>query len=306
MAFLAPSHDRHPEGLIPSGQLWLPRPSLSACVRGTLVRSTLGHDLSDAQRINRFPASPLCSLSWWLAGRSESLVPMQPGTMPDLDNSRSEPIAGRWVLAGPQTRPSTSWSPRPTHAMMVMFMPDALRLLTGLEPEALADRMVAAEALLSPDWLAMCQAVQDQADDAARMDCIESFLEPRWQACRPGPSAATQRYGDWATHLAQRAALSAPGRSLRQLERRIKRWAGLPMRELRGFGKAEQAFFDAIAADAERGPGQVRWADVAAGAGFSDQSHLSRVTRRLTGYAPQALYDGIYHDEAFWAYRIWV
>ncbi|MNV24687.1 hypothetical protein D3C71_1157600 [compost metagenome] len=50
----------------------------------------------------------------------------------------------------------------------------------------------------------------------------------------------------------------------------------------------------------------MRWAEVAAGAGFSDQSHLCRVTRRITGYAPQALYDGIYGDEAFWAYRIWV
>ena len=105
-------------------------------------------------------------------------------------------------------------------------------------------------------------------------------------------------------HLAQRAALSAPGRSLRQLERRIKRWAGLPLRDLRGFGKAEQAFFDTIAAEAAQG--SVNWADVAAGAGFSDQSHLCRVTRRITGYAPQALYDGIYGDEAFWVYRIWV
>jgi len=97
--------------------------------------------------------------------------------------------------------------------------------------------------------------------------------------------------------------MSGPGRSLRQLERRIKRWAGLPLRELRGFGKAEQAFFDTIAVDTA---GQsVKWADVAAGAVFSDQSHLCRVTRRITGYAPQELYDGIHSEEAFWVYRIW-
>ena len=65
----------------------------------------------------------------------------------------------------------------------------------------------------------------------------------------------------------------------------------MPLRELRGFGKAEQAFFDTIAADAAQG--SVKWADVAAGAGFSDQSHLCRVTRRITGFTPQALYDGI-------------
>ncbi len=146
--------------------------------------------------------------------------------------------------------------------------------------------------------------VQSLPDNAARLQQLEDFLEPRWHACRPPQPLPTLRYGDWAAHLAQRAALSAPGRSLRQLERRIKRWAGLPLRELRGFGKAEQAFFDTIAADAAQG--SVKWADVAAGAGFSDQSHLCRVTRRITGYAPQALYEGIYGHEAFWAYRIWV
>ncbi|WP_232727728.1 AraC family transcriptional regulator [Acidovorax sp. 69] len=303
MATLAPPSARHPQGLIPSGQLWLPRASLSTCLRGTLARSTVGYVLSDTQRINRFPATPLCSLSWWFEGRSESLVSERPDTTPGIHSPR-EPIPGRWVLAGPQTRPTASFCAEPTHAMMVMFMPDALHQLTGLEPEALTDHMVDAQTVLPPDWLAMCEAVQYQPDNAARMECLEAFLEPRWQACRPMQALQVQRYGDWATHLAQRAAVSAPGRSLRQLERRIKRWAGLPLRELRGFGKVEQAFFDAIAADAAQGT--VKWADVAAGAGFSDQSHLCRVTRRITGFAPQALYDGIYGEEAFWAYRIWV
>ena len=303
MATLVPPSARHPQGLIPSGQLWLPRASLSACLRGTMVRSTVGHVLTDAQRINRFPATPLCSLTWWFEGRSEALVADRPDTMPGL-RSRREAYPGRWVLTGPHTRPSTSYCATPTHGMMVMFMPEALHQLTGLAPEALTDRMVDAQTALPRNWIAMCEAVQRQPDDAARMECLETFLEPLWQACRPAQMLQTQRYGDWAMHLAQRAAVSAPGRSLRQLERRIKRWAGLPLRELRGFGKAEQAFFDTIAADAAGG--SVKWADVAAGAGFSDQSHLCRVTRRITGYAPQALYDGIYGDEAFWAYRVWV
>jgi len=303
MATLVSSAARQPDGLIPSGQLWLARPTLAACLRGTIVRSTVGHVLSDEDRINCFPATPLCSLSWWFAGRSEHLVPQRPDTMADLSSPR-EAYPGRWVLAGPQTRPSTSYCAEPTHAMMVMFMPDALHQLTGLEPQALTDRMVDAQTLLPPEWIAMCEAVQRQADDAARLECLEDFLEPRWQACRPTQPLPTQRYGDWAAHLAQRAAMSAPGRSLRQLERRIKRWAGLPLRELRGFGKAEQAFLDTIAADTAGE--SVKWADVAAGAGFSDQSHLCRVTRRITGYAPQALYDGIHRQEAFWVYRIWV
>ena len=302
MARLAPPSRRHPPGLIPSGQLWLARPSLAACVRGAMVRNTLGHALTDAQRVNHFPASPLCSLSWWFEGRGETLLPERPGALPGAHGPR-EPLPGRWVLSGPQTRPGASWCPGPAHAMMVLFLPDALHLLTGVEPQALANRHMDAQALLPPDWLAMCNAVQRHASDAARLECLEDFLEPRWQACRPALPLQAQRYGDWAAHLAQRAAVSAPGRSLRQLERRIKRWSGLPLRELRGFGKAEQAFFDTLAAGT--GESAVPWADVAAGAGYSVQSHLCRVARRITGCTPQALYEGMRTDESFWAYRIW-
>lgn len=37
-------------------------------------------------------------------------------------------------------------------------------------------------------------------------------------------------YADWGAHLAQRTAVSGPRRSLHQFERRVKRWAGLPLR----------------------------------------------------------------------------
>lgn len=289
-------------GLIPSGTLWLPRASLSACVRGAMVRSTLGHSLNDAQRINHFPASPLCSLSWWFEGSSYALAPAQPGQPVSLDGPRL-PMPGRWVLTGPHTRPGASWCPGPVHAMMVMLMPDALHLLTELEPSEMIDRFVDASTVLPPDWLAMCQRVQEASDDAQRLALLEDFLEPRWQACRPALPLQAQRYTDWALHLAQRAALSGPGRSLRQLERRIKRWAGLPLRELRGMGRAEQAFFDVVAQQAQ---GTLSWAQVAADNGYADQSHLCRVTRRITGFSPEALREGIEKEEPFWAYRIWM
>ena len=38
--------------MLPSGQLWLPAAGLSACVRATVVRNTVGHVLTDAQRFN--------------------------------------------------------------------------------------------------------------------------------------------------------------------------------------------------------------------------------------------------------------
>jgi AraC-like DNA-binding protein len=291
------------EALIPSGTLWLPRASLTACMRGTMVRNTLGADLSDAQRINHFPASPLCSLSWWFTGHSVTLEPAQPGQMGTLSDPQ-RPLPGTWVLGGPQTRPVSSWCPGPVHGMMVMFMPDALHAMTGLEPAELTDRFVDAATVLPPEWLAMCRQVQDAPDDAQRLVALEDFLEPRWQACRSAGHGQVHRYTDWVTHLAQRAAVSGPGRSLRQLERRVKRWAGLPLRELRGMARSEQAFFDAVTAQVETG--SIRWADIAADNGYADQSHLCRMSRRITGFSPEALRAGIEKEEPFWAYRLWM
>jgi AraC-like DNA-binding protein len=289
-------------GLLPSGTLWQPRASLAACIRATMARSTLGVSLSDEQRINHFPATPLCSLSWWFEGSSFQLLPGQAGTPCALTSPRVA-MPGRWVLAGPQTRFGASWCPGPVHAMMVLFMPDALHLMTGLEPAVLTDRFVDATTVLPPEWLPMCQQVQDASDDAQRMALLEDFLEPRWQACRPALPLQGHRYADWAMHLAQRAATSGPGRSLRQLERRIKRWAGLPLRELRGMGRSEQAFFRGVQAQTE---GTLHWAHIAADSGYADQSHLCRETRRITGFSPETLRDGIERHEGFWAYRLWM
>ena len=46
-------------------------------------------------------------------------------------------------------------------------------------------------------------------------------------------------------------------------------------------------------------------ADIAADEGYADQSHLCRVSRRITGFSPEALRVRIAEDEAFWAYRLW-
>jgi AraC-like DNA-binding protein len=288
--------------LLPSGEMWQPRASLASCLRGTLVRNTLGASLNDAQRINHFPASPLCSLGWLFSGSSFVLADPQGSPEQALARERV-PLPGRWVLAGPQTQPSATWTPGPAHGMMVMFMPDALHLLTGLEPADLTDRFVDASAYLPTDWLAMCEQVQLAPDDGQRLEILEDFLDPRWQACRPTLPLHAHRYADWAMHLAQRAALSGPGRSARQLERRVKRWSGLPMRELRGLGRAEQAFFNVMAAQNE---GNLSWADIAADNGYADQSHLCRTVRRITGFSPEALRQGIQRQESFWAYRVWM
>ena len=262
-----------------------------------MTRSTLGLALSDAQRFNHYPATPLCSIGWMFEGSTELLPSHAPAEM----TQPRVPLPGRITFSGPFTRPSVSWNPGPAHGMMLMLMPDAVQALTGLNPADWIDRFEPLHAVLGPDWQALGDAVLAASDDEQRVALIEGFLLPRWQRQRP-QAAAPARLQDWTQALAMRAAASGVGRSLRQAERRIKGWTGLPMRELRGLGRAEQAFFRALA----EGDRPVRWSDVAADAGYADQSHLCRETRRITGFPPAELRRRIAEDESFWMYRIWV
>ena len=50
-------------------EMWLPRAGLAAAVRAVVARDSRGIALPAAQRYTYFPASPLCSITWFLARR---------------------------------------------------------------------------------------------------------------------------------------------------------------------------------------------------------------------------------------------
>jgi AraC-like DNA-binding protein len=275
-------------------RLWLPPLALAGCVRAVMLRDTRGRALDAVQRENYFPATPLVQLFWWAEGGSEWLA------TPGFSVPPPERVQAPVMLGGPFTRPTHTRNPGAIHAFKLLLLPDAFVALTGIALDRLVNRVVDARELLPGDWCAWAAQMSAAENDDARLRLLEGFLLPRWQALgsdRPG-----HRYAAWTEALAVRAATSAAGRSLRQLERRIKAWAGLPLRELRAVSRAENAFY-AVAA-AEGGDG-VNWADIAADTHYADQSHLCRETRRLTGFSPEELRRRILVDEAFWAYRLW-
>lgn len=275
-------------------RLWLPPLALAGCVRAVMLRDTRGRPLDAAQRENFFPATPLVSLFWWSEGGSEWLA--TPGFSQPPAQQAQAPV----MLGGPFTLPSHTRNAGEIWAFKLLMLPDAFTALTGIALDRLVNRIVDPRELLPPDWRAWAEGMSAAPDDAARLQALQDFLQPRWQAL--GARRPSHRYADWTEALAVRAATSAAGRSLRQLERRIKAWAGLPMRELRAVSRAEQAFYAVAAADGQPG---FNWADIAAGADYADQSHLCRETRRLTGFSPEELRRRIATDEAFWAYRLW-
>ncbi len=267
--------------LIPS------RSSLASCVRAFVARSTVGVALKPNERVNHFPATPACTLTWFLQGECE----LVPGGM----------RLPRIVFAGPQTQPTCTYNPGPVHAFMMVVMPDALHAIAGIDAGTHVDMLCDAQTVFDADWRRLLRAVLDAADDADRVRSIEAFLDPLWQACR-SEGAAARRYHDWTRALAMRAVSSGVGRSARQAERRVRAWAGLPLRRLRALARAESALLDALEAHSR---GRVDWAGIAAHTGFADQPHLSREARRVSGCSPCELLRRIELEEPFWIYRIW-
>lgn len=269
-----------------------PRLSLASCVRGHVIRRTVGLPLAAEQRHNHFPASLLCAINWLFEGEAD--------VVRRGEQAVHEPTP-RLSVIGPHRVPVVSHNPGAVDALMVALTPMAVEALTGVSMADLVDRVQPLAQVFDADWQAMGRAVFEAADDAARIRVVEDFLEPRWLRVRDQSTPRATRYRFWAENLALRAAQSGVGSSLRQVERRIKQWAGQPQRDLRRMVRAEESFFRCVAAHQR---GEVDWAMAALDSGYADQAHLCREVRRITGLSPAALLAAVEHDEAFWPYRL--
>lgn len=281
-----------------STRLWLPPLGLSSCIRAVMLRDTTSLDMDHQAVINHFPVAFNCGLTWLLKGQAEEVLPGEGGH----GTGALVPLTSNFVFNGPFNRPLAGRYPQPVRLLLLAIMPDAFTLLTGLQPGDYLNRMVPAEELLDAPWLQLGQDVFNAADDDERVALIEDRLGAWWQAVRPAAPPVSHLMDDWLQGLSARASTSSLGRSARQIERRIKQWTGQPLRELRGISRSERAFFQtAMAQEA----GEVNWAEVADEAGYTDQSHLCRQTRRVTGFSPEELRRRIATDEGFWLYRLW-
>ena len=278
--------------MLPISKFIVPRLSLASCVRAIVVRSTLGCDLPPEQRLNRYPATAFPNLFLQLAGESVLVEPWAP-------DMRCP--AGGALLSGIQQRPSATGNPGPAHFMMVLFFPDALHRLTGIDMNSIADQYLPLEGLLDSAWQALAASMAAAPDDEQRVALLEEFLEPRWRAVRES-GALDGAVGDWVRRLGARAAAAGIGRSARMAERRIREWAGQPLRRLRRSYRAEQSF---IAARDAALRGKVSLGEVAQWGGYADQSHMNREAREITGLSPGEVLRRGLEDEAYWIYRIW-
>ena len=278
--------------MLPISKFIVPRRSLASCLRAIVVRNTVGCELADEQRLNRYPATGFPVLFLQLVGESVMVEP----PVPDAKCPQ-----GGVLLSGAWTGPTVSANPGPTHFMTVLFFPEALHRLTGIDMSTIVDQFQPLDALLDTEWQQLAARMLAAPDDETRVALLEDFLEPRWRAVR-GNSTLDGAVGDWVRRLEGQAAAAGIGRSVRMAERRIREWAGQQLRRLRRSYRAEQTF---IAARDAALKGKVSLGDMAQLGGYSDQAHMSREAREISGLSPSEILRRGLEDETYWVYRIW-
>lgn len=208
------------------------------------------------------------------------------------------------IFSGAQLGPLVSWNSGDTHALTVAFYPDAFALMTGIELSAFTGRMVPAEGVLPPAILRPCRdffAGVERDDVETSFARLEDAIETLWSETRKDSAGPTRWLKDWTRSLVIKAALSRPGRSSRQIARRIRSWTGVSARDLNGLGQSEQLYAN-IHEALEKG--KIDWAGLAATSGYADQAHMIRRMRQHTGFTPEQLRRGAKSDEAMWGYRL--
>lgn len=258
--------------------LTVPR-SLQGAFAALVWRDIRGEGHDDAQRLSHFPASPLFCLSWYPDGAVGRVEGPGPCAWKAFDACV--------MLSGSQSRPTTTWAPRGVRGGMACFTADAARLVFGVEPKQLQDRFVAATAVLDRAFEPLCLALRDAPDFPTALAALEHHVAPRWQSIR-GRDVSTPGLGQigrfWLERLGSRALEWRRTLSARQVERRVKAYSGRSLREWQSLVQTESAFLEARSRQALGAA--LNFSDLALAHGFSDQAHLIRATRRITGFTP--------------------
>ena len=280
----------------PISKLLLPKAALANCIFGAFVRDTRGCNLTATQRFNHFASSPLCAVSWQFEGQIHLLE-----SSDRLSNPQASPVLPKLTFSGPYQTPQTSWNAGDVNAMILAFYPDAMSTLSGIAIDQYINRTVAAKEVLSGELLELFTNVLTTGNPDDGFEMIEQVLLPLWRSRRTDTPIGGFLVSDWCRSLAVRAALSEAGKSTRQMERRFRAWTGQSRGKLDAYAKSEEAFKHALAA---KQTGRVSLADMSAELGYSDQSHMGRNIRQITGFSPAEFLKRYDEDEAFWSFRL--
>lgn len=273
--------------------LLMPRPALAGCIAMAIVRDTRGVAMNDAQRVSHFPRSPYCGLSWIKEGEVHEFKGAEGGI--ERFHLEKQPDIS---VSGNRQNPTTMWSPGDAYGVTVVFYPDAWQALTGSSIESVSEKTLALDDVVSADLAAIARGAAQKREVGEGFLQLQDGLEPLWRQRRQRDGVTPVWFKDWAVALAMRAATLGAGRSLRQLQRRVKRWTGFAQRDLDQQARVEQLFVRSY----EEGIGDL--AGLAQEFGYADQAHMGRQVRKITGRSPAKIMDLIETEESYWIYRL--
>ena len=269
----------------PVSRLIVPPKALASCIAGCLYRDTRGAELTDEERLNYFPASPLFAATVILSGDLHAVDTLMP-----LQAIKGSAKAPKYVFAPPKNAPHMSWSPGAIEGLTVAFYPDAWQALGGRLDGT------------PPDCLPRALACFEGTPTDAAWSPFWDEMKLAWDATQRATGGkgwiGSDRIKAWAYHHMGLAMQTGTGRSLRSIQRRIRRWTGHDIQTLNFFARIED-LHQLVTNDPDSAP-----VDLAAAAGFADQSHMGRELKRATGFSPVQLNQRIAQDEAFWCYRL--
>lgn len=282
----------------PHSRLYTAPPALQGALVAVVCRDTRGVALDDVQRLSHFPASPMVCLSWY-QDFDAGLV--EPG-------SRWQPFPAPVMFSGSQTAPTASWAPRPGRGGMVCFNLDGAQRLFGTALVETQDRFVAASEVLGPAWKPLCDALLAADDDGQTLAALERHLAPRWRKVQgragDAPPSLREHGRHWVARLGLQMLEWQRTLGARQVERRIKLFSGRSMRQWQGIIRTEGLFHAARQRHEQGLP--LQWSALALDEGFSDQAHMCRAVRQVTGFSPTEFARRFEEDESFWMYRLWM
>ncbi|MFZ6758039.1 hypothetical protein ACO0K9_12590 [Undibacterium sp. Ji50W] len=279
--------DRNPQA---QTHIWPASGQVAEHVLMYVVRDTRGCGLDEQDQLNHFPASPFCCITWMLEGE---LCLIQQG------KAKRDQRLPQLFLAGCQSQYGVSMNIGERHSFMTVFYADAFHALFELDLSTVQDRFVDARASMNSQGLALLEAVALASDDTERRQLIEYHVMQYASPLYANPWSRLRKMGQ---NLSLRLSCSLLGVGERQVQRRARKEAGLPLLGLSRLWRAKRSHHQVLLGLAQgHAP---NWAEHASTQGYADQSHLIRDCKDISGRSPQQLLNDARNSESDWMYRL--
>ncbi|QWG13652.1 AraC family transcriptional regulator [Bradyrhizobium sediminis] len=274
--------------------IFSPRPSVAHNIFAGFVRDTRGRELAPNERFNFYPAFPFCVLTLFFEGAGFKLK----GSTAQTSLQVQKPLP-RIYLSGPQTNSSVIWNPSGVVSLSVGLYPATFAALSRCDISSLVDQTVPLSRIPNDEIVDTFAKALSTGKPQAAFDLLQDYIERCQQTGRLPHDDLGRSVQDWVHGIGRKASGLVTSLSARQAERRIKKWTGHSRRKLQFYQRAERLLEQTLA----MGRAEPQWSAITYDAGFSDQSHMIRDMRRLTGFSPKSLF-GRLEEEPFWCYRL--